>query len=61
MIVPVGAVVVMLCLFSAAAALWFSLLNFKSLIKPFLGATNLQGFGFNLDQSSCTADPPSIC
>lgn len=34
MIVPVGTVVVLLCLFSAAAGLCFSQLNFQSLIKP---------------------------
>lgn len=43
MIVPVGAVVVLLYIFSAAAGLCFSLLNFRSLTKPQLGATNLQG------------------
>lgn len=41
---------VLLCLFSAAAGLCFSLLNFSSLIKPNLGATSLQGFALSLDQ-----------
>lgn len=57
----IGAVVVLLCLCSAAAGLCFSLPNFRSLIKPQLGATNLQGFGLSLAQTSCEADPPFIC